>query len=294
MEIHLGSHQPVTCSANRILQAPQKIEHNSTIAQCADAAHESSWGCLCVILEEIIECFNALLICLGLKKEKTIDRLLKDPVAFLKLLGPGVRVDHPHELYRELGVGSGLRNIMAPLIDAQNRHGETILYVLCKREGETIDLPDGENLTINHEIIKHVLTKAKPSMHLCTSYHEYTVLHVVQSAATASLILDQAPSLISARDNEGRTPLLKAASDGRNEVVKCLIERDDETVYARDKLCCTALHLAATIEVARSLLEADPELLNAQTNQNPPQNPIEYARANGREDVANFLQPGEA
>lgn len=278
MEIRLDSHLSATYSASQMSQVSQKIDCNSSITECSDAAPQSSGCCLCTILDAIVECFNALLVCLGLK-ETTIDRLLKDPIAFLKLLSPSNEdIDQA-----------------SPLINSTNSNGETLLFLLCEKEGKTIDLPDGEKLTITHEIIKHVLTKEKPKIEL-RHFAGYSVLHCVKSAATASLILDQAPALINAKDNDRRTPLHMAAIYGNSEVAQCLIARNSEVVWARNLMDATPLHLAATVEVAKVILTADNDLLVARNNpasiwaKDPPENPMEQATAYGYDKVATFLK----
>lgn len=84
---------------------------------------------------------------------------------------------------------------------------------------------------------------------------------------------------------EGDIPLHRAAQDGRADVVEALL-RAKANVAARDKVGCTALHLARNADVARALLgggaQADGRTRSLAT-------PLHYAAKAGRADVIRVL-----
>ena len=178
MDIHLDSPSiPFAMHSLKIDAAPI-MSYDSSIAQCADSDAQSC-GCCQSIIDVIVECFNAVLIWLGLK-EKTIDLLLKDESAFLKLLKPD-------------------ENILKA--DPSFSKGERIFYMLCDKEGQTLDLPDGRKFLIDHGIVKHVLRKLKSQIEKgfekwgLIKFNGMTLLYMARSEATVSLLENEAPHL---------------------------------------------------------------------------------------------------
>ena len=106
------------------------------------------------------------------------------------------------------------------------------------------------------------------------------------------LLIERDDVDVNAEDSDGKTPLLWAANNRHEAVVRLLIERDDVDVNAKDnKYGQTLLSWAAENgheAVVRLLIERDDVDVNAKDNQYG-QTPLSWAAKNGHEAVVRLL-----
>ena len=91
-----------------------------------------------------------------------------------------------------------------------------------------------------------------------TNRHGETYLHLASDARTTAYFAARARD-IDARDDEGRTALMRAAAHGNREKAKALLEHGASAKQA-DQNGDTALHAAFTAEVADVLLDAGADI----------------------------------
>ncbi|MGA2034856.1 MAG: ankyrin repeat domain-containing protein [Thermoguttaceae bacterium] len=106
--------------------------------------------------------------------------------------------------------------------------------------------------------------------------------------AAIRALLEKQPTLISAANNDGQTPLHIAAKNGQREVAKLLLEKDAQ-VNARDKFAGTPLHWAAfySHESVAELLLAKGAATDSGDRKG--WTPLHYAAYNGCKGLADLL-----
>lgn len=129
------------------------------------------------------------------------------------------------------------------------------------------------------------LLKESPRLVRARNKWSYTPLHLAANLSIARLLIDRGAN-VNSRGWMGATPLHKAASAGRADVVELLIQNGANVRARRPERGDTPLHWAATEKVARLLKE---ENVDANARDKIGRTPLHWAAQSGHTDTAKFL-----
>lgn len=137
------------------------------------------------------------------------------------------------------------------------------LHFLCDNEKTGSFTYQDQEFVIEHWMIAYLLSK-QPELSDVEQLRNASLLHFANSRTTAQLLIDTYPDLISKGAQWNSTPLHYASRNGNLEVVECLLENGAKPLVSNDGR--TPLHETRSLEVAKRLLKAAPDLLNIQEN----------------------------